>query len=148
MTMRLLRAIGKVPIHLRRELPGFLVNRIQVAIQREVWDLVDQGVATPEEIDAAIRGTIGFRFAAMGPLEIHDFAGLDIQLTTYGNLIPEIRSGTAPPASIEQLVAGGRLGIKTGQGFFNYPPERLTARRSRRDSLLLKLWKLLYASSS
>ena len=63
-TMRLLRDIGKLPIHLRRELPGFLVNRVQVAIQREVWDLVDQGVATPEEIDAAIRGTIGFRFAA------------------------------------------------------------------------------------
>ncbi len=146
-TMRLLRAIGKLPIHLRRELPGFLVNRIQVAIQREVWDLVDQGVATPEEIDAAIRGTIGFRFAAMGPLEIHDFAGLDIQLTTYRNLIPEIRSVTAVPAAIEQLVAGGRLGIKTGQGFYNYPPERLTARRSRRDSLLLKLWKLLYGSS-
>ena len=93
-TMRLLRDIGKLPIHLRRELPGFLVNRVQVAIQREVWDLVDQGVATPEEIDAAIRGTIGFRFAAIGPLEIHDFAGLDIQLTTYRNLVAEIRSDT------------------------------------------------------
>ena len=62
-------------------------------------------------------------------------------------VIPEIRSATAPPAAIEQLVTGGRLGIKTGQGFFDYPPERLTARRSRRDSLLLKLWKLLYVSS-
>jgi 3-hydroxybutyryl-CoA dehydrogenase len=143
-TMRLLRGIGKLPIHLRKELPGFLVNRVQVAIQREVWDLVDQGVATPEEIDEAIRGTIGFRFAAVGPLEIHDFAGLDIQLTTYRNLVAEIRSDTLPPEAIEQLVAGGRLGIKTGQGFYSYPPERLGARRRRRDSLLLKLWKLLY----
>ena len=133
---------------MRRELPGFLVNRVQVAIQREVWDLVDQGVATPEEIDAAIRGTIGFRFAALGPLEIHDFGGLDIQLTTYRNLVPEIRSDTLPPAVIEQLVADGRLGIKTGKGFYDYPPERLTARRSRRDSLLLKLWKLLYCAGS
>jgi 3-hydroxybutyryl-CoA dehydrogenase len=143
-TMRLLRGIGKLPIHLRKELPGFLVNRVQVAIQREVWDLVDQGVATPEEIDEAIRGTIGFRFAAVVPLEIHDFAGLDIQLTTYRNLVAEIRSDTLPPEAIEQLVAGGRLGIKTGQGFYSYPPERLGARRRRRDSLLLKLWKLLY----
>ncbi len=143
-TMGLLRGIGKRPIHLRKELPGFLVNRVQVAIQREVWDLVEEGVATPEEIDEAIRGTIGFRFAAVGPLEIHDFAGLDIQLTTYRNLVAEIRSDTLRPAAIEQLVAGGRLGIKTGQGFYDYPPERLNARRRRRDSLLLKLWKLLY----
>ena len=102
-------------------------------------DLVEKGVATPDEIDEAIRGTIGFRFAAVGPLEIHDFAGLDIQLTTYRNLVAEIRSDALQPAAIEQLVAGGRLGIKTGQGFYRYPSERLAARRTRRDSLLLKL---------
>jgi 3-hydroxybutyryl-CoA dehydrogenase len=147
-TLHLLQRIGKKPIRLRRELPGFLVNRVQVAIQREVWDLVDQGVATPEEIDAAIRGTIGFRFAALGPLEIHDFAGLDIQLTTFRNLVPEIRSGTKPPSVIEQLVAAERLGVKSGQGFYEYPAERLNSRRSRRDALLLKLWKLLYSANS
>jgi 3-hydroxybutyryl-CoA dehydrogenase len=146
-TMQILARIGKQPIHVRRELPGFLVNRVQVAIQREVWDLVDRGVATPEEIDAAIRGTVGFRFAAMGPLEIHDFAGLDIQLATYRNLVGEICSETSPPRALEELVAAGHLGIKTGRGFYDYPPERLAARRARRDSLLLKLWKLLSRSS-
>ena len=83
---------------------------------------------------------------SQGRLEIHDFAGLDIQLTTYRNLVPEIRSDTRPPAVIEQLVADGRLGIKTAGGFYNYPPERLTARRARRDSLLLQPWKLLYGA--
>ena len=129
-TMQILARIGKTPIHVRRELPGFLVNRVQVAIQREVWDLVDQGVATREEIDAAIRGTIGFRFAVMGPLEIHDFAGLDIQLATYRNLVGEIRSDTTPPRTLVELVAAGHLGIKTGRGFYDYPPERLVARRA------------------
>jgi 3-hydroxybutyryl-CoA dehydrogenase len=147
-TIGLLRDIGKLPIHLRRELPGFLVNRVQVAIQRELWDLVEQGVATPEEIDAAIRGTIGFRFAALGPLEVHDFGGLDIQLTAYRNLVPTICSDTLAPAVIERLVGNGRLGVKTGKGFYDYPPERLAERRSRRDSLLLKLWKLLYGVDS
>lgn len=147
-TLRLLRQIGKLPIRLRRELPGFLVNRVQVAIQREVWDLVDQGVATPEDIDTAIRGTVGFRFAALGPLEVHDFGGLDIQLATYRNLVPEIRGDTMPPAVIERLAANGRLGVKTGQGFYGYPPERLHARHKRRDSLLLSLWKLLYSADS
>jgi 3-hydroxybutyryl-CoA dehydrogenase len=145
-TMQLLARIGKLPIHVRRELPGFLVNRVQVAIQREVWDLLEQGVAAPEEIDAAIRGTVGFRFAIMGPLEIHDFGGLDIQLATYRNLVGEIRSDTTAPAVLDGLVADGHLGIKSGRGFYDYPHERLVARRTRRDSLLLKLWKLLYRS--
>src|SRR5262245_9887543 len=147
-TMQLLARIGKLPIHVRRELPGFLVNRVQVAIQREVWDLVEQGVATREEIDAAIRGTVGFRFAVMGPLEIHDFAGLDIQLATYRNLVGEIRSDTTAPAVPDGLGSEGHLGITSGRGFYDYPPERLDARRTRRDSLLLKLWKLLYRSGS
>jgi 3-hydroxybutyryl-CoA dehydrogenase len=147
-TQRLLQGAGKVPIRLRRELPGFLVNRVQVALQREVWDLLDQKVATTEEIDAAIRGTIGFRLAALGPLEIHDFAGLDIQLATYRNLIPEIRSNSAVPAALVELVSAGKLGVKTGQGFYDYPPERLAARKARRDSLLLRLWKLLYQAES
>jgi 3-hydroxyacyl-CoA dehydrogenase len=147
-TLDLLQRLGKYPVPLQRELPGFLVNRVQVAIQREVWDLVGQGVATPEEIDAAIRGTIGFRFAALGPLEIHDFGGLDIQLATFRNLVPEIRSDTAPPPIIQDLTAKGWLGTKTGRGFYNYPPDRLEARRARRDSSLLKLKKLLYSVDS
>ncbi len=147
-TTRLLYEIGMLPIRLRHELPGFLVNRIQVAIQREVWDLVERGVASPEEIDAAIRGTIGFRFAALGPLEIYDFGGLDIQLATYRNLVPQIRGDTAIPAVIERLAADGRLGAKSGRGFYDYPPERLAERRRRRDSLLLQLRKLLYGGGS
>ena len=142
-TMGLLARIGKRPIHVRRELPGFLVNRVQVAIQREVWDLVERGIATREEIDDAIRGTVGFRFAVMGPLEIHDFAGLDIQLATYRNLVGEIRSDTSTPAALDELVAVGQLAIKSGRSFYAYPRERLVARRTHRDSLLLKLWKLL-----
>jgi 3-hydroxybutyryl-CoA dehydrogenase len=147
-TMQLLARVGKLPIHVRRELPGFLVNRVQVAIQREVWDLLEQGVATRDEIDAAIRGTVGFRFAVMGPLETHDFGGLDIQLATYRNLVGEIRSDTKAPAVLDGLVAQGHLGIKSGRGFYDYPRERLAARRTRRDSLLLKLWKLLYRSGT
>src|SRR5262245_35760030 len=117
-TVDLLQRLGKHPIRLQRELPGFLVNRVQVAIQREVWDLGGQGVPSTEEIDTAIRGTIGFRFAALGPLEIHDFGGLDIQLATYCNLVPEIRSDPAPPPIIQDLTTKGWLGTKTGRGFY------------------------------
>ena len=80
-TLALHQHIGKLAIVIRKELPGFLVNRVQVAVMREVWDLLQQGVATIEDIDAAIRGSMGFRLAALGPLQIHDFGGLDIQAT-------------------------------------------------------------------
>ena len=79
---------------------------------------------------------------------LQDFAGLDIQLATFLNLVPDIRSDTKAPAAIERLTAVGRMGVKSGGGFYDYPPERLNARRSRRDALLLKLWKLLYGEDS
>ncbi len=140
-----MRKIGKQPLHLRKELPGFLINRIQVAIMREVWDLLDQGVAGPEEIDAAVSGSIGFRLAALGPLEVHDFGGLDIQTTVFRNLVPEIRSDTEIPNVVRDLVAAGHFGPKTGRGFHDYSPERLAERQARRDGLFLSLKKLLHA---
>lgn len=141
----LLARIGKQPLRLRKELPGFLVNRIQVAIMREVWDLLDRGVASAPEIDAALRASVGFRMAAVGPLEVHDFGGLDIQTTVFRNLAPEIRSDLEIPTTVRTLVEQGHLGAKTGRGFQDYPPERIVERRERRDELFLALLKLLYA---
>ena len=146
-TFDLMQDIGKQPLLLRKELPGFLVNRIQIAIMREVWDLLDQDVASPEDIDAALRASVGFRLAALGPLEVHDFGGLDIQTTVYRNLITEIRSNTDIPDVVRKLVEQGHIGPKTGRGFHDYSPQRLAERQARRDSLFLALLKLLYLDS-
>lgn len=140
-TMRLLQRLGKRPVRLRKELPGFLVNRIQVAMMREIWDLVDRDVASPEEIDSAVRDSIGFRLSCLGPLEIHDFGGLDIQSIVFDTLVPEIRGGTQAPDCIRRLVGEGHLGAKSGRGFHDYSPERLAARVKRRDRLFLEQWK-------
>ena len=142
-TLQLLQRIGKTPVHLRQEIPGFLVNRVQIAMYREIWDLLSRGIADPEEIDLAIRGSMGFRLAAIGPLQVNDFAGLDVTGRVYENLVPEIRSDTTLPSAIRQLVEEGRFGVKTGQGIFEYTPQIIEEKQSQRDLRYLALIKLL-----
>ncbi|MFN4261786.1 MAG: 3-hydroxyacyl-CoA dehydrogenase family protein [Gemmataceae bacterium] len=141
--LRLLRQIGKHAIHVRKELPGFLVNRVQVALMREVWNLVEQGVAAVDDIDAAIRGSMGFRLAVQGPLEVYDFGGLDIQASAFRNLVPTLRDGAEIPDAVRQLIDAGYLGYKSGRGFHDYPSNDNDKRRIRRDRLFLRLAQLL-----
>ncbi len=147
-TLDVHRRIGKLAIVIRRELPGFLVNRVQVAVMREVWSLLGQGVASVEDIDAAIRGSMGFRLAALGPLRIHDFGGLDIQAAVYRNLCPQICSDTEIPKVVEQIVAQGHYGFKNGHGFYDYPAEQASAILTERDQRYLSLLKLFHARQS
>jgi 3-hydroxybutyryl-CoA dehydrogenase len=143
-TLALLRSVGKKAIRINEEIPGFLVNRMQIALWREVWDLLDRGIASPEDIDAAICGTLGFRLAAVGQLEVNDFGGLDIHSSVYRNLAPLIRSDTKLPAAVQKLVDAGHYGVKTGKGFYKYTAQSINAKRSRRDKRFLTLLKLFY----
>src|SRR5262245_23977387 len=142
-TLALHLTIGKLAIVVRRELPGFLVNRVQVAVMREVWDLLAQGVASAEDIDTAIRGSMGFRLAVLCPLRIQDFGGLDIQAAVYRNLCPQICSGTDLPDIVGRAVAEGRLGFKAGQGFYSYADGQADHVLAQRDERYLALLKLL-----
>ena len=144
--VELAERIGKLPILLNRELPGFLVNRIQIAILREVCDLLDKGVASAEDLDRAIRGSVGLRIAAMGPLEVADFAGLDVGASVFQNLAPHICSNTELPASVRTLVEAGHFGAKSGKGFYDYTPDSVTARRRERDRHFLEIAKMFYGS--
>jgi 3-hydroxybutyryl-CoA dehydrogenase len=145
-TLALAARIGKVPVHVRQEIPGFIVNRVQAAMIREVWDLWERGVASPEDIDRAVSGAMGFRLAAIGPLQVADFGGLDVWKKVFEELVPKIRSGTTLPAAIQRRVAAGHLGPKTGKGIYSYTPESIEAKRAERDRRFLALAKLFYAS--
>lgn len=144
-TLALHKRIGKLAIVIRQELPGFLVNRVQVAVMREVWDLVERGVVSVEDMDTAIRGSMGFRLAAYGPLMIHDFGGLDIQSAVYQNLCPEIRSDTELPRIMQDHVAAGHFGFKSGAGFYEYPAGEASNVLQERDERYLALLKLFHA---
>jgi 3-hydroxybutyryl-CoA dehydrogenase len=147
-TVDLHRRIGKLAVRLNKEIPGFLVNRVQMALIREVWDLYERGIASPEDIDAAIRGSIGFRLATAGPLAICDFGGLDLWRTVYENLAPNIRSDAKTPAIIEELVQAGHRGAHTGRGVHTYDPGNVERVISTRDEQMLKLAKLLLSDEN
>jgi 3-hydroxybutyryl-CoA dehydrogenase len=132
-----LTSAGRVPIMVKRDIPGFLVNRLQHAISREAFYLVDQGIATPEEIDKAVRFGFGFRYLAAGPCLQRDHAGLDVHLAAAESIYPDLNNAATPSTTLRQKVEEGALGMKTGRGFFQWDEERIQKERARYQRLLI-----------
>jgi 3-hydroxybutyryl-CoA dehydrogenase len=127
----MVRGWGKVPVMVRQDLPGFLANRIQHALMREAFALVDAGVASPEDVDNAVRFCFGFRYVAAGPIRQKDLSGLEVHHAAAAAVYPDLATNTAPSPTLERLVADGKLGAKTGEGFYRWTAEAAKAERER-----------------
>ena len=138
-TMSLLKQAGKLPVLLKKEIPGFLVNRVQMAMLRELVDLRERGVASTEEIDLAIRHSVAIRLAALGPLAVMDYAGLDVNQEVMRVLAPDLAQGSEFPPSVKALVDQGHYGAKTGRGLYDYSDGELERRIADRDRLYMAL---------
>lgn len=143
-TAAVIASIGKEPIRVLKDVPGFVGNRMQHALQREAMAIVDQGIAAPEEVDRVVKFGFGLRLALMGPLERSDQGGLDITYRVQKYLLPHLCNQTEPSPLLAQKVAQGHLGIKTGQGFYPWPPDKTAETLKNRDRLLLELIKLIH----
>lgn len=142
-TLAFLRRAGKVPVVLKKEVPGFIANRLQAAVVREAMHLVHSGVADLRDVDAAMTCGPGFRWPFLGPLEIADFGGLDTWQSVMTNLAPELDDTRTAPAALVELNRQGHLGVKTGQGFYSYPSAEVVAEKIRkRDLAFIRLLKL------
>jgi 3-hydroxybutyryl-CoA dehydrogenase len=135
----LLAGIGKSPVVVQKEVPGFIGNRIQAAALREALALVEEGVATPQEVDTVIKTSIGRRWAVAGVFEIAEIAGLDLKLAIVEQLFPEIASTQEVSHLLRDKVAQGDLGFKTGKGFYEWPPETAEALRQRVAQALIEI---------
>lgn len=129
-------AIGNVAIILNKEVPGFLINRIQAACVREALYIVEQGWASPETVDKAISYSLGRRYSATGPVESADMGGLDIFDAILDELGDKLYAGKSLKL-LQEAVKRGELGLKSGKGIYDWSPERIQEKRSRRERALI-----------
>ena len=122
----LYRSIDKKPVLVKKDIPGFLANRIQHALMREALSLVQEGIATPEDIDDAVRYSFGFRYAAVGPMTQKEISGWDGMANAAKEIYPSLSNITTLPPKVVQMMAEGKTGMKAGEGFRKWSPEEIS----------------------
>jgi len=130
-TMTLLRDAGRKPVHVKKDIPGFVGNRLQHALKREAIALVASGVCDAETIDTVVKSGFGARMAVLGPMEQSDLVGLDLTLDIQNVLIADLDNSTEPTAFLKDKVASGKLGMRTGEGFRRWTKQSADAVRER-----------------
>lgn len=131
--------LGKTPVRVEKDIPGFIGNRIQMAMAYEAFSLLDRGVASPEAIDRAVKAGFGFRLPLLGVFEKIDHSGLDVEYEVEKYLLPDLDRGTEAKDALADRVDEGDYGLKTGRGVYNWEdttPDRIY---EQRDEALLAI---------
>lgn len=129
--MELLKRVGKLPVHVKRDVPGFVANRLQHALWREAIALVESGVCDAETVDLCIKNSFGMRIAALAPLENADLVGLDLTEDIHKVILPDLNRSQSPSPLLAEKVRKGELGVKSGKGFYDWTPEKADEVRAR-----------------
>lgn len=137
--MELLASIGKMPVHVRKDVPGFIGNRLQHALWREAIALVENGVCDARTVDTVVKASFGRRLVVLGPLENADLVGTDLTLAVHEHVLPDLDRNPGPSALLRELVASGRLGMKTGAGFRSWTEAERAEVHSRLAAHLRRL---------
>jgi 3-hydroxybutyryl-CoA dehydrogenase len=139
----LFTAMQKKPVLVKKDIAGFLANRIQHALLREALALIDSGIASPEDVDMAVRCSFGFRFAAVGPIMQKEISGWDTTLRAGTEIYPTLSNTATVPACLHELVAKGNIGMKSGEGFLKWTPETTKAAKAEYERKLKAAFQLL-----
>lgn len=127
----IMKNVGKVPVRVSLDIPGFLGARLQAALSREAIDLVNRGIATPEDIDNIVRYGFGFRYVAAGPLLQRDHAGVDVHCAGAETIYPDLCNASEPSPYMSDKVKAGHIGMKTKQGFYEWTDEAIAHEKER-----------------
>ena len=139
----LVQSLGKQPVVVA-DINGFIINRIQFAVLREALHIVDIGAATFEDVDTVLKAGMGLRYAALGPFGVADFGGLDTFDHINSYLNAELDDSKVGNKRLHEMVEAGKLGVKSGQGFYDYSGDKADAAIRERDRLYIELAKVLY----
>ena len=131
-----MQSVGKVPVLVKKDIPGFLANRMQHALIREALWLLDNGIATAEGIDAAVRYGFGFRFVACGPLMQKEMSGWDTNYFAGSTIYPSLSNASAPPEMFRKMVEKGEIGMKTKKGLWSWSDEEIAREKSKYEKAL------------
>jgi 3-hydroxybutyryl-CoA dehydrogenase len=134
----IMKDLGKRPVQVRKDVIGFLGNRIQGALMREALWLIEQGVASPEDVDATVRLSFGFRYAAAGPIVQKEHSGWDTTCAVAKIIWPDLTNADGPPPILQKNVDEGRIGFKTKRGFLEWDDESIAKERARYERALRK----------
>ncbi len=134
----IMSSLGKRPVQVKKDVIGFLGNRIQGALMREALWLIEQGVASPEDVDATVRLSFGFRYAAAGPIVQKEHSGWDTTCAVAKIIWPDLTNADGPPPILQRNVDEGRIGFKTKCGFFEWDDESIAKERARYERALRK----------
>jgi 3-hydroxybutyryl-CoA dehydrogenase len=143
---RLLSSWNKAPVIVKKDLPGQLANRILQAVIREAINIVQMGLATPEDVDTAIKMGMGIRFPVWGPLEHIDAVGLDLALSVQRDVLVGLDNEPVPPRYLQELVEQECLGYKTGKGFYDWHVKDMQDLAARRDHFIIEALRVLKTS--
>ena len=134
----IMKSLGKRPVQVKKDVIGFLGNRIQGALMREALWLIEQGVASPEDVDATVRLSFGFRYAAAGPIVQKEHSGWDTTCAVAKIIWPDLTNADGPPPILQRNVDEGRIGFKTKRGFFDWDDTSIAEERARYERALRK----------
>ena len=131
--------VGKKPVRVHKDAPGFVGNRLQHALWREAFALIDDGICDAATVDEVVRSGFGLRLPILGPVENADMIGLDLTLAIHDYILPHLNRDTQPSTTLRDRVAEGKLGFKTGAGFLPRSEHDMAASRSRLANYLMKI---------
>ncbi len=134
----LLTNAGKTPVRVQKDVPGFIANRLQHALWREAFAIVDEGICDPLTVDIAINNSFGMRLPVLGPVVNADLVGLDLTLAIHNYVLPHLNTSATPSTTLRARVERGELGFKSGQGFLPWTEESATAVRNHLTTYLLE----------
>jgi 3-hydroxybutyryl-CoA dehydrogenase len=130
-TIAVLKRIGKSPVEVKKDVPGFVGNRLQHALWREAIALVAEGVCDAKTVDDVVKSSFGARLAVLGPIENADLVGIDLTRSIHSYVLPALDRATEPSPYLDRLIAEGRLGFKSDRGFRDWPAESQAALRAK-----------------